>query len=38
MLVDGTTLSKLVIEYDIGVSTVSAYKVKRIDSDFFDVT
>ena len=38
VLVDGTTLSKLVIEYDIGVSTVSAYKGKRIDSDFFDVT
>lgn len=38
VLVDGTTLSKLMIKYDIGVSTVSAYKVKRIDSDFFDVT
>ena len=28
-------LAKLMIEYDLGVSTVATYKVKRIDSDFF---
>ncbi len=35
VLVDGKQLAKLMIEYDLGVSTVVTYKVKRIDSDFF---
>lgn len=35
VLVDGKQLAKLMIEYDLGVSTVATYKVKRIDSDFF---
>ncbi len=35
VLVDGRQLAKLMIEYDLGVSTVATYKVKRIDSDFF---
>lgn len=35
VLVDGETLAKLMIEYDIGVSTVETYRVKKIDSDFF---
>ena len=38
VLVDGNTLAKLMIEYDIGVSVVSTYQVKKIDSDFFDVS
>ena len=36
VLVDGIQLAKLMIEYDLGVSTVATYKVKRIDSDFFN--
>ncbi len=36
ILVDGDQLAKLMIEYDLGVSTVSMYTVKRIDSDFFN--
>ena len=36
VLVNGKQLAKLMIEYDLGVSTVAAYKVKRIDSDFFN--
>jgi len=24
------------IEYNLGVTTVSTYEIKRIDSDFFD--
>lgn len=36
VLVDGITLTKLMIDYDIGVSTVSTYLVKRIDLDFFN--
>ena len=35
VLVDGERLTKLMIEFDLGVSTVHAYLVKRIDSDFF---
>jgi restriction system protein len=36
VLVNGKQLAKLMIEYDLGVSTVATYKVKRIDSDFFN--
>lgn len=35
VLVDGNTLAKLMIEYNLGVSTETVYKIKRIDSDFF---
>lgn len=35
VLVDDTTLAKLMIEYDLGVSTEATYEIKRIDSDFF---
>jgi len=35
VLVDGDLLAKLMIEYDIGVSTQSTYAIKRIDSDSF---
>ena len=36
ILVNGKQLTKLMIDYDLGVSTVAEYKVKRIDSDFFN--
>ena len=35
VLVDGTALAKLMIEYNLGVSTETTYRIKRIDSDFF---
>lgn len=35
VLVDGAALAKLMIEYNLGVSTEITYKIKRIDSDFF---
>ncbi len=35
VLVDGKRLAKLMIEHDLGVSTVEVYKIKKIDSDFF---
>jgi restriction system protein len=35
ILVDGKTLTRLMIEHDVGVSTESTYKLKRIDSDYF---
>lgn len=36
VLVNGAQLTKLMIEYDLGVSTAAVYKLKRIDSDFFN--
>lgn len=36
ILVNGKQLAKLMIEYNLGVSTVATYQVKRIDSDFFN--
>lgn len=36
VLIDGEQLSGLIIEHDVGVSTVSLYPVKKIDSDYFE--
>jgi restriction system protein len=36
ILIDGDRLAKLMIDYDIGVATEKNYKIKRMDSDFFD--
>jgi restriction system protein len=36
VLIDGEQLTDLMIENDIGVSTVSLYPVKKIDTDYFD--
>lgn len=36
VLVDGYQLAHLMIEHNVGVSTVTSYHVKRIDNDFFD--
>lgn len=36
VLIDGDQLSNLMIDHDVGVSTVSLYPVKRIDADYFD--
>lgn len=35
ILIDGELLSKLLIDYDIGVSKIISYDVKKIDSDYF---
>ena len=35
VLVDGTMLAKLMIEYGLGVSTQTVYAIKKIDTDFF---
>lgn len=35
ILVDGKRLTKLMIEYGVGVSTQKAYLIKRVDSDYF---
>ena len=36
VLVDGEQLAKLMIEYNLGVSTVETYEVKRVDYEFFN--
>ena len=36
ILIDGSRLSSLMVENNVGVSTVGQYEVKRIDSDYFD--
>ena len=35
ILIDGQQLSELMIENNVGVSPVSSYEVKKIDSDYF---
>jgi restriction system protein len=34
-LVDGETLSQLMIDYNVGVNLVASYELKRLDSDYF---
>ena len=36
VLIDGEMLAALMIEFDIGVSPISTYVRKRIDTDYFD--
>jgi len=36
VLVDGDQLTSLMIEHDVGVSPVSLYPIKKIDSDYFE--
>jgi restriction system protein len=35
VLIDGTTLTQLIIDFNIGVNTLTSYELKRIDSDYF---
>jgi restriction system protein len=36
VLIDGEELAQLMIDHDVGVSTVATYAVKKIDSDYFE--
>jgi restriction system protein len=36
ILVDGAQLAKLMVDHSVGVSTVSTFHVKKIDSDYFE--
>ena len=36
ILIDGSRLSSLMAEHNVGVSTVGKYEVKKVDSDYFD--
>jgi restriction system protein len=35
VLIDGQQLAQHMIDYNLGVTTVNAYEVKRMDSDYF---
>lgn len=35
VLIDGKTLARLMIDYDIGVAAVATYELKRVDTDYF---
>lgn len=35
VLIDGKRLADLMIDYDVGVTSVTTYQLKRIDSDYF---
>lgn len=36
VLVDGEQLAQYMVDFDLAVSTVSAYQIKKIDLDYFD--
>ena len=36
ILIDGARLASLMIDHNVGVTTVGTYEVKKIDSDYFD--
>lgn len=36
VLIDGEQLAQLMIDYDLGVSLVNRYEIKRIDNDYFE--
>lgn len=36
VLIDGERLSNLMIEHNVGLSTINEYQVKKIDSDYFE--
>jgi restriction system protein len=35
ILIDGALLAELMIEHNVGVTTVASYEIKKIDSDYF---
>jgi restriction system protein len=35
ILIDGPQLAEYMIDFGIGVTTVSTYEVKRVDADYF---
>ncbi len=36
VLIDGKRLAELMIDYDVGVTTITTYQLKRVDSDYFE--
>lgn len=38
ILIDGKTMARLMIDFGVGVTSVSSYEVKKLDSDYFEIT
>ena len=38
VLINGPLLAKLMIDQSVGVSTIGAYEIKKVDSDYFEET
>jgi restriction system protein len=38
VLIDGRRLAKLMVQHNLGVSTVATYELKKVDSDYFEAT
>jgi len=38
VLIDGDRLTELMIDHGVGVSTISSYEIKTVDSDYFGVS
>ena len=38
ILIDGRTLSRLMIDFGVGVTTIASYDIKKLDSDYFSET
>ncbi|WP_286337055.1 restriction endonuclease [Hydrogenimonas cancrithermarum] len=36
ILIDGERLAKLMVEHNVGVTTVGIYEIKKLDSDYFE--
>lgn len=36
VLIDGEKLAQLMIDFNLGVSNIAVYEVKKIDSDYFE--
>ena len=36
VLIDGKQLANLMIEYNVGVSPIATYTIKRVDTDYFE--
>ena len=38
ILIDGHTMARLMIDFGVGVTSVSTYEVKKIDTDYFETS
>ncbi len=37
ILIDGQTMARLMIDFGVGVTSVSTYEIKKLDSDYFEI-
>jgi restriction system protein len=36
ILISGAELARMMVDYNVGVSTVGMYELKKIDTDYFE--